>query len=183
MFQNFTLQFKLYMLFYGVWFDEKIYCCSFAFVSVAFIYIGRLLFESSDDSTNYEDTDKRISTLSEELNQSSIFIEQLFLLLNETNQSNHLYEMEIEILQISLELEKQKTILQSISHNTTISELQETISSTQTLLDEAYALISQYESIDISNNSRCKLHTFIIRNLQSLWKVYESSQLEWWIVG
>ena len=109
--------------------------------------------ESSDDSTNYEDTEKRITTLSEELNQSSIFIEELFLLLNETNQSNHLYEMEIEILLISLELEKQKTLLQSISHNTTISELQETISSTQTLLDEAYALISQYESIDISNNS------------------------------
>ena len=84
------------------------------------------------------------------LNESKKQLEELNQLLEDSNQSNQMHQMKIEILQISLELEKQNNILQSISYNISLEELINNNLETQQLLAEANSIISQYESIDLA---------------------------------
>ena len=107
----------------------------------------------SNEPNNEFDQEEIIIQLTQQLNESNKRIEQLSELMDESNQSSQMLQFQIDILQISLDLEKQNSLLQSISNNITISELQNSINSTQQLLAEANSIISQYESIDLATNT------------------------------
>lgn len=107
----------------------------------------------SDEPDSEFDQEEIIIQLTQQLNESNERLDQLSELMDVSNQSSQMLRFQIDILQISLDLEKQNSLLQRISHNSTVAELQNSITSTQQLLAEANSIISQYESIDLATNT------------------------------